>query len=182
VKATVGREPTIGTSAVNDEFQAVYHRHWRFVWRIAGRLGAPEHAREDIVQEVFAICSEQLGGFRGDAKIESWLFAITKNKVMHLLRGQSRHRRKVDALAAEQGPGPASDPYARLDAVDELYGALDQLDDGHRDVFVLAEMEQLSASEVAEILHININTVYSRLRTANTKMRQLLESARKAAS
>jgi RNA polymerase sigma-70 factor (ECF subfamily) len=55
---------------------------------------------------------------------------------------------------------------ARTEAVHLLYGLLDELEDDRREVFVLAELEQMSAPEIAEALEMNVNTVYTRLRAA----------------
>ena len=63
---------------------------------------------------------------------------------------------------------------SKADAVRLLYELLDKLDAGKREVFVLAELEQLAAPQIAEALGINLNTVYSRLRLARETFNQAL--------
>ncbi len=62
---------------------------------------------------------------------------------------------------------------AAKDAADTLAAMLDQLDDAQRLVFVLVEAEGMTAVEVAASLETNVNTVYSRLRSARKKMQAL---------
>ena len=166
---------------MNHDFKEVFRGHWRFVWSCARRHGAPDDALDDIVQEVFIAVAAQLSEFRGDANIRTWLYNITKNKVWHHLRGRTRHLRKVEAFATAQDERQDLDPFAREHAADELYRSLDQLDEMHRDVFVLVELEQLPGPEVAGILQLKLNTVYSRLRTACRKLRDYLDQSRKSA-
>ena len=70
-----------------------------------------------------------------------------------------------ETLSANDASGP-QERAARTEAVHVLYIILDELEDERREVFVLAELEQMSAPEIAEALELNVNTVYTRLRAA----------------
>jgi RNA polymerase sigma-70 factor (ECF subfamily) len=157
------------------EFEAVYREHFAFVWRGARRLGVREAALDDVVQEVFVVVHRRLDTFEGRSSLKTWLFGIT-------LRVVRDHRRSVrrnetagdvdpDALRAPGG-GPEAH-MEKAEAVRLLHAILDEMDDERREVFVMAELEQLSMPEVSEALAINLNTAYARLRTA----RQIFEQA-----
>lgn len=158
---------------------AAYREHFQFVWRSARRLGAPPAAVDDVVQDVFLIVARRLAEFRGDASMRTWLFAITMRVVQFHRRTDSRHLRRVEAFAEAHAEAGGVDPYARRDASDTLLKLLDQLDDDRRAVLVLAELEGMTAQEIAAGLGLNVNTVYSRLRVARQQLERALSAAQK---
>ncbi len=90
-----------------------------------------------------------------------------------MARNHRRRARRKDAREAfERGTdvedaAPAPDEEAAMaQAIRTLSRLLDTLDESKREVFVLAELEEMSAPEIAETLGLNVNTVYSRLRAA----------------
>lgn len=174
-------EPQITTLAPPRTFDEVYEENVDFVWRVVARLGVRPASVEDVAQEVFVVVHRKLGEFRGMSSIRTWLFQITRLAVQD-------HRRMIrrkepppgtDA-AAETDHVPASgesspeSEAARTQAVRLLHAILEDMDERKREVFVLAELEQLSAPEIAEALEINVNTVYSRLRLAREAFNQAL--------
>ena len=62
--------------------------------------------------------------------------------------------------------GTPADEAARAQAVRALHEILATLDEDKREVFVLAELEQMTVPEIADAISVNLNTVYSRLRAA----------------
>lgn len=160
-------------TAPSPELVALYRAHFQFVWRSARRLGVPEGALDDVVQDVFLVVARRLAEFRGEASARTWLFAIALRVVREHRRSTFRHLRRAQALADSQ-PQTSSDPIARSDARRTLQRALDRLDDDRRSVYVLAELEGLTAQEIAEGLRVNINTVYSRLRSARAQLERAL--------
>jgi len=157
------------------EVAAVYEEHFDFVWRSVRRLGVAERALDDAVQEVFIVVHRRLADFEGRSSLKSWLFAIARRVAKDHRRRASRKDR-TEAL-----PEVLADPHARsplegaerAQAVRLLYEILDSLDDDKREVFILAELEQMTVPEIAAAISVNLNTVYSRLRAA----RQAFEKA-----
>ena len=153
-------------------FEGVYEAHFPFVWRSARRLlGMAEGSVDDVVQEVFVVVHRRLGSFEGRSSVKTWLFGITLRVVRDHRRSQVRKStREGDSRDAESVHADAAhapdERAAKAEAVLALHRILEGLDDEKREVFVLAELEQMSAPEIADALQINLNTVYSRLRTA----------------
>lgn len=154
------------------DFTTVYDENFTYIWRAARRLGIDPADTDDVVQEVFVVAHRKLGTFEGRAQVKTWLFKILLHVVRHHRRALERkpgHRvgaaQDVDALGAPDGRGPV-ESVERADAVRVLDRMLADLDGDKREVFVLAELEQLSCVEIAEVLGANLNTVYSRLRAA----------------
>jgi RNA polymerase sigma-70 factor (ECF subfamily) len=177
-----GPEPRTGeVYRVSPDFDAVYEEYFKFVWRTVRRLGIDLADTDDIVQEVFVVAHRKLPGFEGRAQVKTWLYKIALGVVRHYFRTQRRkpgHRpaqspQDLETLRDHRHFGPA-EAAERAEAVQILDGILGHLDAEKREVFVLAEIEQLSSVEIAEVLGVNINTIYSRLRTARQEFERAL--------
>ena len=152
-------------------FENVYEQYFEFVWRSARRLGVYESAVGDVVQETFLVVHRKLGEFEGRSSIRTWLFQIARRVVHdHRRTLQRKDPRAADDPDVDRVPTDERDApdatAARAQAIRILQELLDRLDDEKKEVFILAELEQLPAPQIAEALGINVNTVYSRLRLA----------------
>lgn len=153
--------------ATTPTFAQVYDEHFEFVWRSARRLGVPEASLDDVVQDVFVTVYRRLSDFEGRSQLKTWIFGILRHTVRDLRR--SARRKPTEALAHDPADSSAPSPQdaaARGQAAELLQAVLNELSEELREVFVLCELEQLSAPEVAVALSLNVNTVYSRLRGA----------------
>jgi len=166
------RPPAMGAEQL-PSFAQIYEEHFSFIWRSARRLGAPDAIVDDVVQEVFVIVHRRLPAFEGHSSMKTWLFGIILNVVRahrRSLRTKHPHvlsaARTVDVdrlVDRAAGPQEAAMREEATHLVDRL---LEELDDAKRAVFVLAELEQMTAPEIALALGTPLNTVYSRLRLA----------------
>jgi RNA polymerase sigma-70 factor (ECF subfamily) len=150
-------------------FRALYAEHFDSVWRSLRSLGVPEHAVDDAVQEVFIVVHRRLDDFEARSSLKTWLWGIVL-RVARNARRTERRKGGCTPLTAElelvdPAPGPHDDA-ATAQALRRVAAALDELSDLQREVFVLAELEEMSAPEIAVMLRTNVNTVYSRLRAA----------------
>jgi RNA polymerase sigma-70 factor, ECF subfamily len=173
-----GAAATAGDVALVDRLEAVYREHQRFVWSTVRRLGVPDHASADAVHEVFMVVARRLPDFEGRSSMRTWLFGIAMRVVKNLRRSDHRHQRRTQAAAEQTVEHPPPDAYARTEAAATLHGLLEGLDDDKRAVFILAEMEGMSAPEIAEATGTNVNTVYARLRAARKRMQQAVTRLR----
>jgi RNA polymerase sigma-70 factor (ECF subfamily) len=154
-------------------FSDVYRDNVGFVWRSARGLGIAPAALDDVVQEIFVVVHRRLPEFAARSSLRTWMSGIVLNVVR-------RHRRTVQRkspheLAREAPADPETlhaegrDPYeaaAHAEGTRLLQALLDELDDEKREVLVLAELEEMPVPEIAEALHLKLNTAYSRLRLA----------------
>jgi RNA polymerase sigma-70 factor (ECF subfamily) len=146
--------------------ECVYREHFRGVWRLLRRLGVPAALLDDATQDVFLVVHRKLAELDLHAPLRSWVFAITVRVASeHRRRAARRRTEQLDDILPDPGPGPAELRELRED-VQLLHEVLNELDDDKRAVFVLSELEQLSAPEIAAVIGVNLNTVYSRLRAA----------------
>lgn len=150
----------------------VFDAHHAFVYRSARRLGVPDLAVDDVVQETFIVAGRKLDTFEGRASIKTWLFGITMRVAHTYRRGEARRQKRAEVVAANAES--TVDPYARREAADLLHRLLDELDDDRRAAFILADFEGMTAVEIAEGLSTNLNTIYSRIRTARKQVAEAL--------
>jgi RNA polymerase sigma-70 factor, ECF subfamily len=161
-------------------FDELYQAEFGFVWRTVGALGATGAVRDDVVQEVFLVVHKRLDAFEPRGSLRGWLYGIVR---LVVARERRTRRRKpshagdhaatdLDTFEDAGGRGP-EELAERAEAVETLDRLLGELDDDKREVFVLAELEQMTLAEIAEAIGANPNTVASRLRAA----RRLFEAA-----
>jgi RNA polymerase sigma-70 factor (ECF subfamily) len=159
-------------------FSEIYEDHFDFVFRSARRLGVEEACLDDVVQDVFVTVYRRLSDFEGRSQLRTWVFGILRHTVRDLRRSQ--RRKPTCELQGEPQGGQAS-PLERAvqsEATRILHEVLDGMNDEQREVFVLAELEQMSAPEIGAALEINVNTVYSRLRVARQEFESALRRVR----
>lgn len=157
------------TASMPPAFADVYDEHFDFVWRTARRLGVAEAAVDDVVQETFIVVHRRLDEPR-TSSLRTFIYGVVANTVRNHRRSLRRKPGadgEVDPDALEDASGRGPEAMAeRAQAGRMLEAVLRELDDEQREVFVLVELEQLSASEVAQVIDVNVNTVKSRLRLA----------------
>jgi RNA polymerase sigma-70 factor, ECF subfamily len=157
-------------------FDRVYREHFAFVWRAAKRLGVGDGSLDDVVQEVFVVVHRRLDGFEGRSSVKTWLFGIALRVVRDHRRAMRRRcvEPAVDVDTLESSANGPAENAERAEAVRVLHALLDELADERREVFVMADLEQMTMPEIAETLGINVNTAYARLRLARQEFEQAL--------
>jgi RNA polymerase sigma-70 factor (ECF subfamily) len=162
--AGAATDPESGTAA---DVTQLYDQHVAFVWRNLRRLGVVRASLDDATQDVFLVVHRRIA----DAPVEnvrSWLFGILRRVAAdHRRRGRRKGAVPIDGVpepaASDAGPERGAE---RAEAARMIHAILERLDDDKREVFVLAELEQMTAPEIAEAIGVPVNTVYSRLRVA----------------
>lgn len=144
-------------------FDHLYDTYAPFVWRTLRGFGVSSADIDDAVQEVFLIVHRRLDEFEGRSSLRTWLCGITLGVARNASRKHRRHDAAHARLSAQERQTTAP---AAVEAIDLVNRVLEDLDEDKRLVFVLAELEQLTAPEIAEALKVNVNTVSSRLRLA----------------
>lgn len=169
--------PAAGTVTESEviDFNDIFREYGGFVWRVLRGLGTPPEQLEDAVQDVFLVVHRRLPEFEARSSLKTWLFSIARNVAANAQR--RRKRRPEEPLEREPISG-SPDPVSNVEAARAssfMARFLDELDEGKRTVFVLGVIEGTSAPELAEMLAIPVNTVYSRQRAARQAFREALE-------
>ena len=154
-------------------FEQVYSTYVEFVWRSARRLGVEEAEADDVVQQVFLTVYQKLDGFEWRSTLKTWLFAIllrVASEYRRAVRRKSQHlaHASVDPDLVPDGGVNPHEALSRAEASRTIDVLLDSLDGDKRAVFVMAELEEMTAAEISLATGLEPSTVYSRLRAART--------------
>jgi RNA polymerase sigma factor (sigma-70 family) len=170
-----------------EAFRAIMTRCNQRLFRIARAVVRDEVEAEDVLQEAYTRAFGAIAGFRGEAGIATWLTRIVLNEAHGRLRGR-RTTVDLDELDAGQAGAqvlnfpnmPRSDDpeadAARGQIRRILEGAVDALPEPFRLVFILREVEELSAEETAVHLNLKVETVKTRLHRARRRLRAMLDA------
>jgi RNA polymerase sigma-70 factor (ECF subfamily) len=153
----------------------LYDRHHDAVLRFAFRAG-PRHEAEDVTQATFLAAAKIARTFDGRISARPWLLGIAANVMHTRRRSASRFARMLHSLAS--WCGRAMDPQERLAARSELSAvdrALAKMTEAKRVVLIMAEVEDLPASDISQALGIPVGTVWTRLHAARRELREALK-------
>jgi RNA polymerase sigma-70 factor, ECF subfamily len=154
------------------------------VFNVTFRMLGDRAEAEDIAQEVFIAVFKTIDTFREESKFSTWLYRVavnhTKNRIKYLARRNDRNRTELDENTTDSETGsmggavrPARPDRAQLEQV--LQAAINTLDEEHRVLVVLRDIEELSIEEICEITGIPDGTVKSRLHRARAALRKKLQ-------
>lgn len=156
--------------------EEAYVAHHAAIRGFARRLVGDTAAAEDIVHEAFVALPRAIRRFRGEGSLRSFLIGVAANHSRRHVRSAMRRRRATERLAAHQELQPrtinATDELITRQLAGKLWAALDELPIDQRVVFVLCEVEQRTAVEVAGIVGAPEGTVRTRLFHARRKLRE----------
>ena len=170
-------------------FDQLVLRHQQQVFAVALRMLGNHSEAQEVAQDAFVRAFRGLGGFRRDAKLSTWLVSITMNLCRNRRRWWARQRLFIvgsvdSALQTEEGavefdvadpsPGPAH-AAQQQERSQQIHQALQRLDEAHRSVVVLRDLEGCSYEEIAQMVGCQIGTVKSRLSRARLQLRALLK-------
>lgn len=169
--------------AFSEMVRLYQHKVFNLVYRM---LGSREEA-EDVAQEVFVTVFKHIDTFRGDAKFSTWLYRITTNQTRNRLKYLGRRARnstsELDETAERElvdaQPSAMRPQIAGPDAVLEglqlekvVQEGIALLEQEHREVLVLRDVENLSYEEIASITGVAEGTVKSRLHRARLALKE----------
>jgi len=167
-------------------FEAFVNENQTTVYNLALRMTGSEQDALDASQDAFMKAFHSLSSFRGDSKFSVWLYRLTVNACLDLLRRRSR-RNEVsltdDEDSDDQEPIEMSVPDERFCPETELekkelreavQRAVVQLSPDFRQALLLREVSGLSYGEIGEALQLESGTVKSRIFRARKKLAQLL--------
>jgi RNA polymerase sigma-70 factor (ECF subfamily) len=160
--------------AFEELVRAYQHRVFGVAFRMLGNAAEAE----EMAQETFLRAHRGLAEFRGDAKLSTWLYAITSRLCLNRLASGERSMTRAGDAGLMQIPNEAGGPDVVLDQTEleaALHRAIAELPDERRIVVVLRDLEGLSYEEIAEALDLPTGTVRSRLHRARLDLKDKLE-------
>ena len=169
-------------------FRELLEMHRDRVYNITFRMLGNRAEAEDVAQEVFISVFKTIDTFREESKFSTWLYRVAvnhcKNRIKYLARRHDRDRDELDENSQQANgailgaPVRAAQPDRALEGAQMeklLQEAIGNLDDDHRIVVVLRDVEDLSIEEICEITGLPDGTVKSRLHRARLVLRKKLQ-------
>ncbi|MBN1210618.1 MAG: sigma-70 family RNA polymerase sigma factor [Myxococcaceae bacterium] len=167
-----------------EAFELLVRTHQDRVYDFCVRMLADREEANDLVQEIFVSVHQNLGRFREDARLSTWIFRISKNQCINRLkylkrrgRGRSEEYGEVGEAALSGAMGAPPTPDAALETARErarVQWAISQLEPDARMLVALRDIEGLSYEEIIDITELAEGTVKSRLHRAREKLADLL--------
>lgn len=156
------------------------------VYSLLRRLLDDPNETADVTQDVFLKVFRNVGSFRGQSSLKTWIYRIAVNEAHNRRRWFGRHRKPEVELSRSDGQGfcwldhlsdPSRSPYdlalnrERRQAIEK---ALADLNPVFRSAVVLRDIEDLNYEEIADVLNVSLGTVKSRILRGREALRKAL--------
>jgi RNA polymerase sigma-70 factor, ECF subfamily len=166
----------LGTTEADKRLRALVTEQYDFIWRSIRRLGVPPTDVDDCAQQVFWVASRKLDEIRPGSE-RAFLFGTALRVASDARRSRTRRREVPEQGEGAEALDPAPDPEELADKqraralLDEV---LDAMPMDLRAPFVLFELEEMKAAEIAAVLDVPVGTVASRLRRAREEFQKIV--------
>ena len=169
--------------AAYDELVRTYHGP---IFHVAYRMLGDSAEASDVVQEIFLKVFRNIGGFKGEAALKTWIFRISFSEILNRLRWWKRRYRFATVSLDDDANGNGNGHYVTdsrptpeqiLQSKEQdaaIQQALSRLSSDHRSIVVLRDIEGFAYNEIADVLGISIGTVKSRLARARSDLKKSL--------
>jgi RNA polymerase sigma-70 factor (ECF subfamily) len=167
-------------------YEALVERFQQPVYNLIYRLSGDPADVNDVVQEVFLKIFRNIGSFRNQSSLKTWIYRIAVNEAHNYRRWFFRHKGRQVTLEEENDgqpgygerlPDASPSPFDHvldLEKFELIEEALARINPVFRTAVVLRDIEDLSYEQIAEILAISIGTVKSRILRGREAMRDQL--------
>lgn len=170
-------------------FDEMVSRYWDKIYAMVKQLLNNTEDAEEVTQDAFVRAHKGLVNFRGDSTFSTWLYQIAtnlaRNKYWYWWRRKRDRSVSFDQPLTSDGeftltdviPSAVQDPKEEAinqELVDRIAECMQMLNNKHREILVLRNVQNLSYEEVAAVLNISVGTVKSRIARAREALREKL--------
>ena len=180
---STGADDLVRRLNLGDEsaYAELWHANHRRLSALAYGILRDSHEAEDAVQEAFTNLVRKVRDFRGEAKIQTWLYVV----VLNAARMRLRKRKNSPRIAAQASPLHELEedslntcPATRMSRMDQaawLHEQIRMLDPSHQEILRLRSLEQRDSAETARRLQISLPAARSRFFRARRALRERIE-------
>jgi len=168
-----------------DHYVEITERYTEKVFNLAFRFTRNQEDSEEVLQDVFVTVYNKLEAFEGKAAFSSWLYRVTVNTALMLIR----KRKQSPTISVEEvspqiketwtGDTSANSDIDYISSRHELRAmleqAVDKLPEEYKSIFLMRDVDGMSNQEVGEILGMSVAAVKSRLHRARLMLRKRLQ-------
>lgn len=170
------QEPHPAATTVED----IYRVHSAFLWRVARTRGIPVSMIPDVLQDIFVTVLRRLPFYEEQGSLKGWLYTIADGHIRQFFRSEGRRQRRMTLIARSvDGVDDGSalvDNLQRSEASRLVQRFIDELTANLREIFLLCCVEGLPGIDVARLLNLNINTLYSREKAARRRFQAFIQN------
>jgi RNA polymerase sigma-70 factor (ECF subfamily) len=171
---------------VEEAYETLIERFQQPVYNLVYRLMDDPSESPDVVQEVFLKVFRNIGSFKGNSTLKTWIYRIALNEAYNHRRWFTRHKRQEIGLESNEDenlsyqdvlPDPgrsAFDIASDIEMRSLVEIALGELNPAFRAAVVLRDIEDLSYEEIAEVLQVSLGTVKSRILRGREALKKVL--------
>jgi RNA polymerase sigma-70 factor (ECF subfamily) len=164
-----------GDGEAVDELLAL---HERKLFRFGMRMCGNEQDAREVLQETMLAAFRGMSGFRGEARLSTWLYQIARGYCVKLRRRSSGEPAEMDGLNAASNVAAEAEPsdlrtHAR-EIGEALHAAILALPESLREAVVLRDVEELDGEEAAKVLGIELSALKTRLHRGRAELRKHL--------
>jgi len=176
-------------------FEEFVRQYSTNVFNIAFRMLGNRAEAEDISQDIFITVFKRIHTFRGDSSLSTWLYRVAvnhcKNRIKYLARRHEQQTREYDETRSMKQDetknlsGAVHRPDEIVEAMETerlIQETLETLEEDHRTILVLREIECMSYAEIGEIMKLEEGTVKSKLHRARTAFMKTMKKAQRGGS
>ena len=154
------------------------------IYRFSLQMCRHSEDAEDVTQDAMIAIVHSISQYRGESSISTWLYTITRNLVYKKFRKAKQLKNVSNQLSEHEKLGdktPGSTDHTPLTEIEnrttikQVERAINDLEEGYKEILVLRDVEGLSTKEVAEIVDLNEGAVKSRLHRARAQLREFYE-------
>lgn len=156
---------------------ALYVRHGRALFAFLYRITRDGSAAEELVQDTLLGVWRGAGAFEGRSSVRTWMYVIARRLAYRRMGRRALQVVELEAAAPVEDPGPTPEAAVLINATrDEVASLLDELSSVHREALLLFFIDDLSHTEIAEVLAVPVGTVKSRLSNARRALATLIDA------
>lgn len=180
------------THLAEEEFDRLVNEQKDRVYGVALSFLRNTYDADEVSQDVFVEVWRSIGGFKGNSKLETWIYRITVHKCLDLIKSRRRKKRSgilvslfENDRALDVPSGAFDHPGIALEHKEQamlLFGAIDTLPEKQRLAYTLCDVDGLSYEQIAEVLQTTLPAVESLIFRARKELRERLRLHFKNAS
>ena len=169
----------------NAAFEQIYHQYSARILNLIYRMTGSEEVARDLTQEVFVKVYENIGKFRGESQIFTWLYRIATNHTLNYLKREKRYKwlnlldkpisevlqeNKIDNQFWAVGSPRPDRQMEKKQREQIVWKLIQQLSPKYRVPYVLSRYENLSYQEIADTLNLSLSAVETRIHRAKKEL------------
>lgn len=168
-------------------FSEMMDRYWGRIYGLVNQMLRNQQDAEEVTQDAFVRAHRGLAKFRGDSAFSTWLYQIAtnlaRNRYWYWFRRKRDKTISFDQPIGDEDGGTLAEIFpAEIESPDDIAvtqeftdriaESMEQLNDKHREILVLRNVQDHSYEEIAQILDISVGTVKSRIARAREALRK----------